>query len=98
MMKNKMAEIIEGTGKEDKPDPVEQAKASKDEASAAKSMAEIEQIKAQIQEIASRIRLNEAKIAETGMRTEMDALESVRETVAINDARDLGKMTAHENA
>jgi hypothetical protein len=39
-----------------------------------------------------------AKARETGQRVELDALENVRETVALNDAREMGKMTAHENA
>ena len=97
VMKNKMAEVIEGQGEEES-SPEEQAKASKDQADAQKSLAEVEKIKAQIQEIMSEIELNRAKVAETQARVELDALENVRETVALNDARELGKMTAHENA
>lgn len=99
VMKNKMAETIEQAAQQEgAEDPAEQAKATKDEAQAQKYMAEIEKIKAEIQKILSEIGLNQAKTVETGTRTEMDALEGLRETVAINDARELGKFTAHENA
>jgi hypothetical protein len=41
---------------------------------------------------------NMAKTQEIGARVELDALENVREPVALNDAREVGKMTAHETA
>lgn len=98
VMKNKMAEAIEGQGQEQEPDPLDEAKAGKEQAQAQKTLAEVEKIKAQVQEILANIGLIQAKTQETGVRTEMDGLEGVRETIAINDARELGKFTAHENA
>ena len=98
VMKDKMAELIEQGGQGQEEDPEAQAKAGKLQADAQKSMAEIEKIKAQIQEIFSQVKLNHAKIYETTARVEMDALEGVRETQALDDARELGKMSAHENA
>lgn len=98
VMKDSMAKIIEGQGQEQEQDPEAMAKAGKLQADAQKSMAEIEKIQAQVAEIASKIQLNQAKVVETGARTEMDALENIRETIAIDDAKELGKLTAHENA
>jgi len=98
VMKDRMAEIIEQSGQEGEEDPEAAAKASKAQADAQKAMAEAELKKAQIPETFSKTELNQAKAAQIGMETEMDALEGMRETVAIDDARELGRLTAHENA
>ncbi len=86
---------------QDKPDPEEQkipAEIAKLEAEAQRAQAQVEEIKAKIQEMMTRAQLNMAKTKETGQRVEMDALEGVRETVAMDDAREAGKLTVHENA
>jgi hypothetical protein len=77
-----------------KPDPAEQLIPAQIQ----KIMAEVQKLGAQTEELKSQILLNMAKARETGQRVELDALENVRETVALNDAREMGKMTAHENA
>jgi hypothetical protein len=98
-VKTSIAEGLQKTAeqaerKEQKPDPAEQLLPAQIQ----KIMAEVEKLRAQTEELKTQAMQNMAKTQEIGARVELDALENVRETVALNDAREVGKMTAHENA
>lgn len=74
-------------GQQQPPDPQlikAQTEAQMTPAQIEKIMAEIEKLRAQTQEIMGRMQL--------------DALEGIRETVAVDDAREKNKLTTHENA
>ena len=63
-----------------------------------KLMAEVEKLKADRERLLSAAALNVAKARESGMRVEMDAIEGIRETIAVEDAQKQKKLTTHEAA
>ena len=63
-----------------------------------KIMAEIEKLKADAARLQTAATLNIAKARESRARVEMDAIEGIRETVAIDDAERHNRLTAHESA
>lgn len=83
-------------------DPAKQAKAQVDMAKLPheieKIRAETQRLMAQAQQLQSAMHLNLAKVQETGARVELDSLEQIRETVALDDAREQNRLSAHEAA
>ncbi|MGI9451983.1 MAG: hypothetical protein ACR2QH_15275 [Geminicoccaceae bacterium] len=95
----------QGQQGQDQPSEGDQAKMIQAQIDQQKLPAELEKIKAETERLMadakrleSNIVLNFAKAREAGARVEMDSLEGIRETIALDDARELGKMTAHEVA
>ncbi len=87
---------------EDQPDQAKMAeiqlKAQKLPAEIDKIQAETARLEAQARQLQSSMVLNFAKAQEAGAMTQMKGLEQIRETIALDDARDMGKLTAHEAA
>lgn len=98
---NDMAETIEQAQQQDQGQEVD----PQAELDAAKLPAEIEKLKAEtarlmadMERLQSQTMLNMAKAGESGARVELDALEGVRETIAVDDARKSKTLTTHEAA
>ena len=90
----------QGQGAE--PDPAKMAKiqleAQKLPFDIGKIKAETERLQAQVDHLESGVLLNMAKARESGANVQMRGLENIRETIALDDAREQGKLTAHEAA
>ena len=63
-----------------------------------KLQAEVQRLMADTERLRTAAKLNLAKAEESGARVELDALESIRETIAVDDAARSDKLTAHESA
>ena len=84
------------------PDPAKMAdiqlKAQKLPAEIAQIQANTEKLMAQAQEIQSQIPLNMATIQEKRANVQLHGLEQMRETIALDDAREANRLSAHEAA
>lgn len=86
---------------EQDPDPEEiklEAEIAEIKANIAKVQAETARLMSDRKRLDSAATLNIAKAHESRGRVQMDALEGIRETIAVDDARERGKLTTHENA
>jgi len=99
----KAVDQSQGQGQEqDQPNPKDVASAQAD---MAKLPAEIQKLQADTarlmaaaEELKSQTILNMAKAQESGAKVELEALEGIRETIAVDDAAKSGKLTTHEAA
>ena len=91
---SKTLEEGEGEQQEQPPDP----DMVKVPAEIEKLQAEVQRLMADTERLRTAAKLNLAKAEESGARVELDALESIRETIAVDDAARRDKLTAHESA
>ena len=75
-----------------------QLKAQKLPAEIEKLQAEAQRLEAQRRELESQIVVNFASAREKMANIELGSMEQIRETIALDDARELGKLSAHEAA
>ena len=102
---DKWQKFIEQDQGQDQEDQVNPKDAAAAQADMAKLPAEIEKLQAETQRLMadmerlqSQTVLNIAKAQESGSSIELQALEGIRETIAVDDAAKVGKLTAHEAA
>ena len=101
----KLAQDIEGAEGQGDQEQVNPKDAAAAQADMAKLPAEIEKLQAEtarlmadMERLQSQTLLNMAKAQESGAKIELDALEGIRETIAVDDARKANKLTTHEAA
>jgi hypothetical protein len=93
----------EGQGEDqEQPNPKDVASAQADmaklPAEIEKLQAETQRLMADMERLQSQTLLNMAKAQESGAKVELEALEGIRETIAVDDAAKAGKLTTHEAA